>query len=350
MKITVLAYLDTETKAPYDVAVGQVANALRDGGHTVSVLGVHGNLRKLVNGLARRRPELVFNLMEMFGDNLLGAAPVAGLLELLGYPYTGAGPGEFYLQEDKALTKKLLAFDHILYPDFAVFSKDADLETCGRMRLPLFVKPLRMDSSIGIGAKSLVHSVTDMMRRVLDIHEKVQDSALVEEYIEGREFYVGVLGNQEPTAFPPIEMDFSGMPEGKPHVLDSKAKWDEKSAEYKGTKAVVADVPDELRAKLQDTALSAYRALRVRDYGRIDLRLTEAGAVYVIEVNASCYLEASSEFATSAAAGGVDYPALIHRIVELALQRRQPTGQAKGHKGNGRANGTRQEHAKQPAT
>jgi D-alanine-D-alanine ligase len=350
MKITVLAYVENETKPEYDVVVDQVAKALRDGGHTVSVLGVHGNLRKLISGLSRRGPDLIFNLMEMFGDNVLGAAPVVGLLDLLGHPYTGGGPGEFYLQEDKALTKKLLAFDHILYPDFAVFSKDADLETGGRLRLPLFVKPLRMDASIGIGGKSLVHNFKDMVRRVLDIHEKVHDAALVEEYIEGREFYVGVLGNQEPVAFPPIEMDFSGMPDGKPHVLDAKAKWDENSAEFKGTKAVVADLPDELRAKLHEVALAAYRALRVRDYGRIDLRLTEAGEVYVIEVNASCYLESSSEFATSAAAGGVDFPTLINRIVELALERRQSTSHTKRRKSNGRANGEKAKKAKQPST
>lgn len=322
MKITVLGYLDKEGGDIADVVVGQVAEALRQGGHKVSIFGVHGDPRKLLSGLQRRRPELVFNLMEMFGDNLLGAVPIVGTLDLLGLAYTGAGPGEYYLQEDKALTKKLLAFDGIAYPDFAVFSRDADLETGGNLRMPLFVKPLRMDASIGIGAKSLVHGTRDLMERVLEIHDKVNDSALVEEYIEGREFYVGVLGNQSPTAFPPIEMDFSGMPDGTPRILDAKAKWDTKSAEYQGTQAVLADnLPDELRARLQKVALDAYRALRVRDYGRIDLRLTETGEIYVIEVNASCYLEQSGEFVTAAAAHGVDYPTLINRIVELADER-----------------------------
>ena len=162
----------------------------------------------------RRKPDLVFNLMETFGDNQLGAVGVVGFLDLLGLPYTGGGPGEFYIQEDKGLTKKLLSFDGIRYPEFAVFSADADLETGGHLRMPLFVKPLRMDASIGIDAKSLVHSTKEMIERVAHIHKAVKDSALVEEYIEGREFYVGVLGNQEPQAFPPIEMDFSGMPEG----------------------------------------------------------------------------------------------------------------------------------------
>lgn len=326
MKITILAYLDKEGGEIADVVVHQVAQALRHSGHRVSIFGVHGDPRKLISGLSRRKPELVFNLMEMFGSNLLGAVPVVGALDLLEVPYTGAGPGELYLQEDKGLTKKLLAFDKINYPDFAVFSKNADLETGGNLRMPLIVKPLRMDASIGIGARSLVHSAREMMERVIEIHEKVKDSALVEEYVEGREFYVGILGNQNPLAFPPIEMDFSALPEDMPRILDSKAKWDEKSVQYKGTKAVVANIPDDLKARLQKVALDAYRALRVRDYGRIDLRLTPSGEIYVIEVNASCYLEQGSEFATAAAAHGMDYPALVTRIAEFAFERHETSG------------------------
>jgi D-alanine-D-alanine ligase len=321
MNITVLTYLEKEDAKETDVVVEQIAAALRQGGHKPSVLGVHGDVKKLINGLARRKPDLVFNVMETFGATQLGASGVVGLLDLLGVRYTGGGPGELYLQEDKALAKKLLAFDNVKFPDFAVFSQDADLETGGNLRMPLFVKPLRMDASIGIDANSLVRSAREMMERVLLIHQKVKDAALVEEFVEGREFYVGVLGNGEPVAFPPIEMDFSKMPEGAVRILDAKAKWDEKSPEYQGTEAVVADLPDELRAKLQKVALDAYRALRVRDYGRIDLRLTETGEIYVIEVNASCYLEQSSEFARAAAADGLDYPALINRIVKEAVKR-----------------------------
>jgi D-alanine-D-alanine ligase len=323
MKITVLTHVEHEGDREYDVVVGQVAAALKESGHKVSVLGVHGELGKLFGGLRRRRPDLLFNLMETFGDTQLGAVGVAGCLDLVGLPYTGGGPGEFYIQEDKGLAKKLLAFDHIRYPEFAVFSPDADLETAGSLRLPLFVKPLRMDASIGIDAGSLVHSTREMLERVALIHEKVRDAALVEEYVEGREFYVGVLGNQEAQAFPPIEMDFSGLPDGAPHVLGSRAKWDEGSTEYRGTRAVLADVAPEVAARLRHAALDACRALRVRDYGRVDLRLTPAGDVYVIEVNASCYLERESEFALAAASAGMDYVALIDRIAHLALDRHQ---------------------------
>jgi len=323
MNITVLTYLEKEKARSYDEVVGQVAEALRRGGHNVSVLGAHGNVKALIAGLSRRNPDMVFNLMEMFGDNIFGDVAVVGLLDLVGITHTGGGPGEVYLQQDKALAKKLLAYEKIRFPDFAVFGRDADLETGGNLRMPLFVKPLRADGSLGIGASALVHDATDMMKRVRVIHQQFHDAALAEEYIEGREFYVGVLGNHGAQAFPPIEMDFSGLADGAPHVLGKKAKWSKGSAEYKGTRAVLADVSDELRARLQKTALDAYRALRVRDYGRVDMRLAPTNDIYVLEVNASCYLEQSGEYATAAAAAGLDYPALINKIVELAVARQQ---------------------------
>jgi D-alanine-D-alanine ligase len=324
MNITVLTYLDSEDEnsKDYEAVVPQVARTLRGLGHRVSVLGSHSDVKRLIAGLSRRKPDLVFNLMEMFGDNVFGDIPVTGLLDLLGLKYTGSGPGELYLSQDKGLTKKLLAFDGILYPRFAVFSKQqGSFETGGNLRMPLFVKPLRSDSSLGIGGKSLVHDAVALMERVTAIRKELNDSALAEEYIEGREFYVGVLGNGQPKALPPIEVDFTGFPEGVPKVLDSKAKWDEASKEYKGTKSVLANLPDELRARLQKVAVDAFRALRVRDYGRVDLRLTDTGDIYVLEVNASCYLERSSEFAMAAGAGGLEYPRLIERIVNLALER-----------------------------
>jgi len=162
-----------------------------------------------------------------------------------------------------------------------------------------------------------------------------------------------VLGNHDPIALPPIELDFSGLPEGVPHVLDSKAKWDENSAAYKGTKSVLADLPDELRARLQKVSVDAYRALRVRDYGRVDLRLTDTGDIYVLEVNASCYLARDSEFAMAATAAGIPYPALIQRIVDLATDRyrrgaglRTRTESLKKPTANGKKSG---ETAKKPA-
>ena len=325
MRVTVIT-----TKVPvgdhaYDPVADRIAAALKAGGHTPTVFPVEGDVRKLIGGLSRRKPDLIFNVLEEFGDTLFGAVGVAGLLELLGHPYTGGGPGELYVRQDKSLAKKLLRFEKIPTPDFAVFSlDDSDMETGGNLRLPMFVKPLRMDASIGIDAKALVHSAKELLERVSFIHKKVGDAALAEEYIDGREFYVGVLGNTEPTAFPPIEADFTKLPAGKLHIMGSEAKWDESSPEYKGTKSVLATgLADELVAKLQRTALDAYRACRVRDYGRVDLRLAPTGDIYVIEVNASCYLEPAGEFATAAKATGIEYPDLINRIAKLAVQRQK---------------------------
>ena len=328
MNVTILTYLEREGATKYDVVVDQVAGALTDKGHTPSILGVHADINKLVAGLTQPRPDIVFNLMEMFSQDPFGDVDVAGLLDLLDLPHTGGGAGEIFLRQDKGLAKKLLAFDGILFPRFAVFPKNAGFETGGNLRMPLFIKPLRLDASLGIDSKSFVTDAAAMMKKVVEIHEKLNDSALAEEFIEGREFYIGILGNRDPQAFPAIEFDFSGLPEGVPHVADSRAKWVKSSIEYKGTKSILADIPDELRARLQRVALDAYRALRVRDYGRVDLRLTETGEIYVIEVNASCYLEKDAEFAVSAAAAGFAYPDLIQKILDLAMERYKEAQQA----------------------
>ncbi|MBW3598953.1 MAG: ATP-grasp domain-containing protein [Planctomycetes bacterium] len=323
MNITLLVYLENGSEE-HDSSVDEIADALREAGHKPSIFGVRGDLNKLIAGLRRRRPDLIFNLLEQFNDQQLGLVEATAVLELLGIPYTGGGAGELFLQEDKTLTKKLLAYEGLLYPDFAVFSKEAELETGGNLRLPLFVKPLRLDSSLGIeGSKSLVRTTTELMEQVLRIHRELNDAALCEEYIDGREFYIGVLGNHEPLAFPPIEIDFSEMPEDAPHVLDAKAKFDQSTPEYQGTKPVVAEIDDQLRARLQQVALDACRALRVKDYARVDLRVAETGDIYILEVNANCYLERESEYAMAAAAAGIEYTDLIGRIVEHALERRK---------------------------
>src|SRR5262249_58659488 len=144
---------------------------------------------------------------------------VVGSLGVLGLDYTGGGPGELSLAQDKALAKKILAFDKIPFPRFAVFTRDADLETGGNLRLPLFVKPLRMDASLGIDRKSLVTDAISLMKRVVAIHDDHADSALAEEYIEGREFFVRVLGNGAPVGLPPVEGDFLALPPGKRLML-----------------------------------------------------------------------------------------------------------------------------------
>jgi D-alanine-D-alanine ligase len=321
MKISILAYLEPGEKKP-DIVMDQVAEALKSADHEVGVITAQNDVLELVQKVRDARPDLIFNLLESFNNDMIGGSMgVAGVLDLLQVPFTGGGPGEIYLQEDKTLAKKLLDFEDVKYPDFASFAPNADFETGGNLRMPLFVKPQRMESSQGIDEKSLVHSTQELMERVLKIHKTIGDAALAEEFIEGRELYVGVLGNGRPVAFPPIELDFSGLPEGSPKVLDSAAKWDEGSDRFKGTKSVIAKLPDDLHARVQKVATDAYRAVRVRDYGRIDIRVTDGGEIYVIEVNASCYLEENSEFSMAAKAHGIEYNDLVNKIAELALER-----------------------------
>ena len=337
MDITILAYLEPGDEKP-DVVMEQVAAALESCGHKTSILTIRHDVNEMIEGLKKRKPNLVFNLVESFGHDILGGQMgVAGLLDLLELPYTGGGPGEIYLQEDKALSKKLLAFEQVPYPDFATFTPNAEFETGGNLRMPLFVKPLRMDASIGIDERSLVRNTAQLMERVQYIHKTFGDAALAEEYIEGREFYVGVLGNDDLTAFPPLEMDFSGLRTGSVPIMDSEAKFDQTSDRYHGTTVVLPQLEPALKAKLQRVSLQAYRALRVRDYGRIDLRLTETGEVYVIEVNASCYLEQHSEFARAAREIGIEYSTLLNRIVELAVERWKHRSRAQKRRKKARA-------------
>jgi D-alanine-D-alanine ligase len=319
VRIVVLCNQDEDNDI--DPVVEDVVAPLRARRHEVEVLGVGGDVRQMLDGLERLRPDLVFNLIEWFGDDMNGDIAVAGTLDALGVRYTGSGPGELYLSADKALTKKLFAFEELKYPRFAVFGRGTEFETGGNLTLPLFVKPARMDASVGIEEDGLVRDATALMNRITWIHEELGVDALAEEYVDGREFQVGILGNGQPIAFPPVEVDFSKLPPGRPRILGGRAKWDKGSVEYRGTRSIIAEIPDELRARLQQVSTAAYRALRVRDYGRVDLRVADAGDIYVLEVNASCYLDKNGEYAMGAAAAGIPYDELIARIVELALAR-----------------------------
>jgi D-alanine-D-alanine ligase len=326
VRIIVITHVTSDDGSP-DAVVTQVLAALKAKGHMAGMLDVGGDVVALAGELRRLAPDLVFNLAEEMEDDDWADAPLAALLQLLKLPFTGSSPRCLFVTQEKVLTKKILAFEGVSTPRFAVFSRSDRLETGGNLRLPLFVKPLRMESSFGIDAKtSLVTDVTALLERVHHIHAEIGDAALAEEYVEGREFYVGVLDGEPPIALPVIELDFSGLPEGSLHVADYAAKWEPESAEYRGTKSVLADVPDETRAKLHDVALRAWRALDLRDYARIDMRLSPTGEVFVLEANANPYLEKESELARAAEAHGIAFDDLIDRIATSALRRRLGPG------------------------
>jgi D-alanine-D-alanine ligase len=230
---------------------------------------------------------------------------------------------------DKSLTKKVLRFHEILTPQFATVFRGA-LDHVGDLRFPLIVKPPQEDASLGITSKSVVRDVKELFGTMDSLQREFQSPVLVEEFVEGREFYVGVLGNESPVAFPVIELDFSAFPADRPKVASYEAKWGEggtgetteTGAEFAGTKSIFpTNLSPELTERMQAVAIESFNALRLRDYGRIDLRVTPAEEIYVIEVNPNCYLERSGEFSRAAAEHGLDHAALVGRIAELALAR-----------------------------
>jgi D-alanine-D-alanine ligase len=226
---------------------------------------------------------------------------------------------------DKVLTKKVLRFHGIKTADFATMYRGT-LDSVDNLQFPLIVKPPQEDASLGISHKSVVKDVKELLEQLGELHTEYQSPILVEQYIEGREFYIGVIGNVTAEALPAIEMDFSKMPADRPHIASWEAKWGDdgegSGAEFAGTESIFPENLDEtLVAKMEEVALESFHALRLRDYARIDLRVTPTGEVYVIEVNPNCYLESQSEFARAAAKHGLPYDALVARILELAAAR-----------------------------
>ena len=215
---------------------------------------------------------------------------IAAYLELLHLPYTGSGPQALYLAQDKSIAKKIFDFHKIKTPDFATSYKGRT-DHSHDIEFPLIVKPVSEDGSIGIDSGSVVDSVKELMERIHYIHEEFDSPALIEEYIEGREIYASILGNDNPEVLPLIELDLSKLPKGTPRIACQDVKFDHETEAYKVTKsAPVEDLDEETTKKLQDTGLAAYRALGLRDYGRIDMRLNKKGEVYVIEANPNPWL------------------------------------------------------------
>lgn len=276
-----------------------------------------------LTALARNEADLIFNLTESYAGDDTKDMNIAAYLDLLGRPYTGAGPHALYLAQDKALAKKIFAFHEIKTPYFAT-SYRGKLDHSHDISFPLIVKPTSEDGSIGIDASSVVGSVKELMERIHYIQEEFDSPALIEEYIEGREIYAAVLGNDSSEVLPLIELDLSKLPEGTPKIAGKEVKWERETEAYKVTKsAPVEDLSEETIKKLADTALAAYRALKLRDYGRIDMRLTPKREVYVIEANPNPWLSSGAEFVMAARKAGRSYAQLIGEIVDLARARYQ---------------------------
>lgn len=324
MKIVLLHTRDA-SEPPEDPVLGQLETALTTLGHTTSRLMVDTDVQPLVTSLQKDPPDLVFNMAEAFAGKSALESNVAGLMNLLGLRYTGSSPAGLIVAGDKTLTKKVLTFHGLKTAKFATVYRGA-VDWAGDISFPLIVKPPQEDASLGITSKSVVNNVQELLGKIAEMQTEFQQPALVEEFIDGREFYVGVLGNANVKALPVIELDFSGFPADRPKIASWEAKWgddgDEKGAEFAGTKSIFpTGVPEDLVTKMQTIAIEAFHALRLRDYARIDLRVTPEGEVYIIEVNPNCYLERTAEFSMAAEKFGLDHTALIERILELAIGR-----------------------------
>jgi len=296
----------------------EIFEALESLGHEPSYQMLDGDEKSLAS-LSRCDADLFFNIVESYGGDDTKEMHVAAYLDLLGRLYTGAGPYAMLLAQDKGLAKKLFAFHSIRTPFFATCYR-GNLDHCHDITFPLIVKPISEDGSIGIDQDSVVKSVKQLMERIQYIQEEFDSPALLEEYIEGREIYGAIIGNRNPEVLPLIELDLSRLPAGVPRVAGTEVKWEKDSEAYKLTKsAPVEDLDEKTTELLSNTALATYRALKLRDYGRIDMRLTEKGEVYVIEANPNPWLSSTSEFFMAAKKSGRSYAERIGEIVELAI-------------------------------
>jgi D-alanine-D-alanine ligase len=303
----------------------EIFDALGKLGHEPSYYVLDGRPQSLY-GLGKCGANLVFNLTESYAGDDTKEMNVAAYMDLLGLPYTGAGPHAHFLAQDKATAKKMFAFHDIRTPFFATAYR-GNIDHAHDVKFPLIVKPQSEDGSIGIDAAAVVTGVKELMERVENVQNEFDSPALIEEYIEGREIYASVLGSYEKTeVLPLVELDLSKLPRGTPKIASRDVKFETDSKAYKLTKSTIAeDLDNATVQKLSETALAAYRAVKLRDYGRIDMRLTSEGEVYVIEANPNPWLSSKHEFAMAAKKSGRSYTQLIGEIVDMALERTRQT-------------------------
>jgi len=302
-------------KTEYDVlwAVGEL-------GHQARALGVHDDLSRLRDAIHDFRPHVTFNVLEEFHGVTMYGQAVISYLELMRTAYTGCNPRGLMLAHDKLLTKKILAYHRLPTPKAAVFPLGVKVRAPRKLTYPLIVKSTFEDASLGISQASVVHDEAKLVERVHFMHERFGTDALAEEFVEGRELYIGLLGNRRVESFPVWEMKFNKWKEGAPRIATEKVKWDYKYQLEHDIQTEAADaLPPGVERRIQSIARQVWKVLGLSGYARLDLRLTEDGRVYVIEANANPDLAHDEDFAKSAAAAGVSYPQLIERILNLGL-------------------------------
>jgi len=307
--------LEAEWKMEYDVI-----ETLREMGHEVRVLGVHDDLAGIRPAAGFFEPHVVFNLMEAFAGVTTFDQNVVSYLELLRLRYTGCNPRGLIFARDKALSKKLLAYHRIPVPEFTVVRRGLKPALPKRLQYPLIVKSLFFEASVGISQASVVENEEQLARRVQFIHENVGTAAILEQFVDGRELYVGVLGNDRLQVFPVWEMSFAHMPENRWHIATERVKWSTKYQQKHGIMTDAARLTPSLSDRIQHIARRVYRALDLSGYARIDLRLDENDHAFVLEANPNPNLAYGEDFAESAEKADLSYERLLERIVTLGLK------------------------------
>ena len=302
-----------EWRTEYDVI-----SQLKKAGHEVMPLGLSDSLSELRRAISDWKPEIVFNLLEEFDGIVTYDQHVVAFLELMHQPYTGCNPRGMLLSRDKVLSKQLLSYHRVPTPQFMVFARGKKARIPKKLRFPLFVKSSTEDASLGIAQASVVADQKQLAERIEFIHHQTHSDALVEEYIEGRELYVGVMGNDRLKVLPVWEMTFGSLPENLPAIATRKVKWDRGYQKRYGiTTAEAKDLPDGTAARLEQLSKRIFRALHLTGYARMDFRLRSDGELFVLEANANPNLSAAEDFAASALTAGLSYDELLHRILQL---------------------------------
>jgi D-alanine-D-alanine ligase len=305
-----------ERKTEFDVV-----STLRDMGHQARPLGVSSDLGVIRNAIEEFRPHICFNMLEEFHGVALYDQHVVSYLELLRQPYTGCNPRGLTLAHDKALSKKILAYHRIPSPRFKVFPMGRKVRRPARLEYPLFVKSLTEDASLGISQASLVHNDEKLEERIRFIHRSIGTDAIVDQYIDGRELYVGILGNQRLQTLPVWELHFTNLPEGTAPIATEKVKWDEKYQDRIGLETGPAkNLGDGVEERILRLCKRAYRCLGLSGYARMDLRLRADGRPFLIEANPNPQLASDEELADSAEHAGLSYEQLLHKILSLGLR------------------------------
>jgi len=309
--------------APYKTEF-DVTASIEELGHEVHILAVDEDLSVVRNAIRDQKPHIVFNLLEEFQGVGTYVPYLLGYLELIRQRYTGCNPYGMMLTHNKAVAKKILKHHRIHVPDFVVFPRKRSVKKPARLKFPLFVKSATEHGSVGIAQASVVYDEAKLHDRVAFVHDQLQTDALVEEYIEGREIYVGVLGNKQLQTLTPWELHFKNLPDGAPRVATSKVKWDLRYQKERGVRTRAAELSESLAVRIPKVCKRVYRLFGQTGYARLDLRITDHEEIYVLESNPNPQLSYGEDFAESAEASGLPYNQLIQRLLNLGLNYRAP--------------------------